>query len=171
MTPLVLYHGARCWSGPPRLVPAKQWKRVEHGPGLYLTTDRDGARGYAKGGGKVLRFEVESNLVLLENKRISADDMIRFVESLPRLPGRKEILLDIERSVVRRGGDRQLQAGLLLNLMVNRKVAHGDNGVALAIFYVEHGIDAAEVKHAGYTGQETWYVLFNLDKIVNYGPG
>jgi hypothetical protein len=164
---ITLYHGAKHWSGPPQILPAKSAKDVEYGPGFYLTTGRSTAAQYAKGGGVVLRFEVDPNLRLLHSVRISADEMVAFVRQIPRLKHRANIESDIARTVARMG-TRLINASALVNLMVNYGVAHGQPGVELVKFYLSHGIDADLVTDKGLAGDETWYVLYNLDKIKKW---
>lgn len=166
---LTLYHGAKHWAGPPAILPAKSMKDIEHGPGFYLTSGIDTARKYAKGGGKVLEFEVDPNLQLIQEVELDVSDMLDFVRSLPRLKHRAEIEADILKRQARTGSSR-IYAGVLGNLMHYYKVAHGANGVALVNFYRRHGIDADLVTSRGLAGDEDWYVLYNLDKIKKYGP-
>jgi len=164
--PYILWHGAKRWDGPPQLRPAGKMKS-EHGSGLYLTTSEDTARKYSKGGGVVMRFEVDSDLTWLDRTRIHPDDAIDFIHSRPRLKNRKKIEDDLQmvsdRALTHRGSPL-IMAGTLSNLMYNWGALTGAHGPALAQFYVDQGIDADLVTQSG----EDWVILFNLDKILNY---
>ncbi len=158
--PLILWHGSQRWEGPPEIRPHRGGQS-EHGPGIYTTTSSATARKYAKGGGTIVRFEVDPNLGWLENTRVPAEDMIRFAQEEPRLRHRAKIVSDIERNAARTGTP-DIWAGVLNNLMVNYEVLTGEHGPNLARFFVEHGIDASHVTQ----GDEDWVVLFNPARIL-----
>lgn len=164
------YHGSQRWDGPPEIRKARKGQ-IEHGPGLYLTTSIDTARKYAKGGGVVLRFEIEMPLRWLEDARIPAKEMIRFVrEAMPAPKAKRvKVIADIEAHASRarsagRGEDPAILAGVLVNLLLYYGAVKGEGGPALARYLVERGIDAGHVQTSG----EDWVVLFNLDKIVRF---
>lgn len=167
MKNLVLWHGAQRWSGPPEIRPAKSMKDVEYGPGFYLTTDVDVARSYAKGGGVLLRFELQPNLRWLDDARIPYSEMAAFVESIPRLRHKKEILADLARNQ-ERTGKVDGAAAVVGNLMHYHEAVAGESGVHLVQFYLYHGIDADRVTGKGLRGDAEYVVLYNLDKIVRY---
>ncbi len=159
------YHGSQRWDGPPEIRKARKGQ-IEHGPGLYLTTSIDTARKYAKGGGVVLRFEIAMPLRWLEDARIPAKEMIRFVrEAMPAPKAKRvKVIADIERNAARFGDNPALLAGVLVNLLPYYEAVKGEGGPALARYLVERGIDAGHVQTHG----EDWVVLFNLDKIVQF---
>jgi len=165
--PIVLWHGSRAWSGPPEVRPAKG-SRVEHGPGLYLTTSYETARRYARGGGSVMRFEIDPDIRWLENESLPLADAERFLVGRPRLRKRDETIADLRRVAARMtarlGGDR-VPAAALLNLMVNYESLTGDHGPALAEFLVSHGIGASL---ANELSGEDWVLLFDPRKIRSY---
>jgi hypothetical protein len=163
MQPITLYHGSHNWEGPPALRPAGKGKS-EMGSGLYLTTSYNTAAKYAKGGGKILRFLIDPDLSFANNTKVSLEEAERFLQELPRLRGRPQILKDLHAAATRIGGDPF--AYMLENLMLFHKGLTGDKGPALASFFVEQGIDASLIQHHG----EDWVVLYNLDKILSYRP-
>jgi hypothetical protein len=159
--PLVLFHGAHRWTGEPELRPAGKDKS-NHGSGLYLTTSIDTAGSYAKGGGQVLRFEVQP-LVFADEVRIPLETVVAFVKSLPRLKNKQAIVDDLRRYATRVGKD-MMPTYVVENLMQNNDALKGAFGPALAAFFVEQGVDASLVTK----GNEDWVVLYNLDKIESY---
>jgi len=164
---VTLWHGAQRWTGPPRILPAKTHKDVEYGPGFYLTTSPEVARKYAKGGGRLLRFEVETPLVWVDSVRVPAKDVIRFVREVPRLKQRKALLDDVVEHALRaeQAGRSGVVADVLGNLMNYYKTDHGEPGVELVRFYLDHGIDAARVTRKGLAGQDEYVILYDLSKI------
>jgi len=159
--PIVMWHGAHRWEGPPEIRALRQG-HAEHGPGIYMTTSVDTARKYAKGGGSLIRFEVDRDLVLLEDVRLPVSEMIAFVKERPRLKHKSEIMADLERAHERMKGP--VHADVLNNLFVNYRVSVGAHGPELARFFVEHSIDASAV----YQGQDDWLVLFNPKRIQTW---
>ena len=163
MSTLVLWHGAHRWEGPPQLRPAGKGKS-EEGSGLYLTTSEQTASKYAKGGGAVLRFEIDSDLRLLEDAWLDTADVVAFVESIPRLRNKKQVLADIQRAAGRQPDPTKIPAYVVENLMVNHDALKGEAGPALARWFVSRGIDANVIRRS----DEDWLVLYNLDKIQSY---
>lgn len=157
---MIVYHGSQRWDGPPRLQKAGKGKS-EYGSGLYLTTSITTARRYARGGGKVIVFEVSDDLTWANEKRLPVMDMLDFVENMPRLRKRREIARDL----VERHGDDAL-AVVLGNLLSYYGALVGDVGPALASFFVAHEVDAEHVQFSA----EDWVVLYNLDKIESFAP-
>lgn len=160
--PLVLWHGSQRWEGPPEIRVARKGQ-VEHGPGIYLTTSATTARKYAKGGGSVLRFELDPELGWLEESRLDAEAMVRFLEERPRLRRREAIVADVRRAAARMRRD-DLPAAVLVNLLVNHDALRGEHGPALAAYLVAHKIDASHVVQSG----EDWIVLFNPRKVRSW---
>lgn len=155
---VALYHGARRWSGAAE-VRAGRAGHVEHGPGIYLTTRYETAAKYAKGGGRVLKIHLSPRLRWLEDAVLPVSDATDFIFHL-RTGKRKEIFRDLLAAAVRtatRFGAEHVAAGTLVNLIVNAGAASGQNGIALAQFLAQHGVDASHVTQSG----EDWVVVFN----------
>lgn len=167
---VTLWHGAKRWTGPPQILPAKTHKDVEYGPGFYLTTSPEVARKYTKGGGRLLRFEVETPLVWIDSVRIPVEDIIHFVREVPRLKQRKLLMQDVVDAGLRaeQAGRSGIVAAVLGNLMNYYATDHGQPGIELVRFYLDHGIDAARVTGKGLAGQDEYVVLYDLAKIKGW---
>jgi hypothetical protein len=169
INPLILWHGTHRWEGPPRLMPAGKGKS-EHGSGLYLTTSPDTARHYARGGGNILRFEIDPDLVFLDEVEIDLADAFDLLNSIPRLRNRSKIIQDISR-VSNRVGRQSVPGYVIENLLSAHGALKGEVGPAVARWFVSLGIDASVVDPPMFTRQnsdEQWLVLYNLDKVISY---
>lgn len=168
--PLVYYHGAQRWEGPPELRPSRSAKVAVHGPGLYLTSNRRTAEKYAKGGGIVLRMELSPDLRLVSDVDIELSEMVAFVKGVERMRHKEHILADLH-DYAKRRSRTSIPANVLGNLMNHYGVAYGKPGDALVRFYLAHGIDGDVVDYVFFSGMERdekWLVLFNMDKILKY---
>jgi hypothetical protein len=155
---IILWHGAHRWSGPPEIREARLG-HVEHGPGIYLTTGVETARHYARGGGSLVRFELDPNIRWLDGVRVSTASMKAFVKSLPRLRSREKILSDIDRVAARETRESgTIRLNVLVNLLVNYTALSGKIVPLTARWLVENGADADLVR--GSRGDD-WVVLFN----------
>lgn len=164
--PLVLWHGGHRWEGPPEVRPSRKG-RVLEGPGLYLSTSAATARHFAKGGGSIIRLEIERPIRWLYGKptpTVSADEMAEWVRNRERLRSKKEIVADIERYAARIESV-DVPLFVLVNLMSHYNAIVGAQGPALANFLVEHGVDASLEKPGG---DEDWVVLYNTDKVLRW---
>lgn len=160
MDTYVLWHGSQRWEGPPEHRPAAA-KRMRFGPGLYLTTSPETAKSYAKGGGKILRFEVDSRLTFLNETKLDVADMIAWVQERERLKNKKLIIADLLVSAERRKSP--MIAGFVLeNLLLAHESLSGSHGPALADWYVSQGVDASLVKK----NDEDWRSLSTSDSQV-----
>jgi len=157
-----MWHGAQRWKGPPE-VPRQSPESTQHGPGIYMTTSVDTARKYAKGGGVLVRFEIDPAIQFLEDAQIPLDDAVRFVRSRPRLRGKASIIADLEANAARMRA-REIWAEVLVNLFVNYRSITGDHGPALARFFTDRGIDAAIVTR----GDDDWLVVMNPGAIRSW---
>lgn len=160
---MLLWHGSRRWSGAPEIRKSSA-KRAEHGPGIYLTTNLETAWKYAKGGGRLYLFELPDDLNWILNKRIPRTYILDFLNGLRRIPNKKQVFEDMQRSIERTGD--LVPASILVNVLVNADALVGDNGPDLARFLVQHNIDGDCVRQ----GNEDWVVLWNTRKVLRYTP-
>lgn len=160
---LKFWHGSQRWDGHPQVGPSKKG-RYEAGPGIYLTTHRNRAAGYAKGAGSLVYVEASIELRLLEDARLTRQQMAEALAALPRLRNRKKIEADLD-ECAERHPDGRLFASYLVNLIVNHEALTGGAGPALARWLTEHGIDASRQSQSG---NEDWLVVFNPDVLKTF---
>jgi hypothetical protein len=146
-----LYHGSHRWEGPPRIVPLRPG-HAEHGPGIYFTTSRETAQKYAKGGGKVGFFSIQAPRAWAHEVQLDIDDVLPLIGKIRGAQKRKSIQEDVERIKHRLYGES------LINLFVNARVSHGEDGVILAEYLVDRGVDAVRMKN---NINEMWVVVVN----------
>lgn len=159
--PIIMYHGAHRWQGPPQIVPLRKG-HAEYGPGIYLTTSWATASRYAKGGGSVLRMEVDPGIRLAHRVHVDAAEFLRQASSIPRLPGRAALTAAVERLSSKMGP--RVRGDFLLVAIVNSGSAVGKSGPAMARLLVEAGVDADLVR-SPIGKNEEWLVVFNPDAI------
>lgn len=170
---LVLYHGAHGFTRLEDEVRPSPLKKMAWGPGFYLTTGLATARKYAKGGGRVLRVELDPSIVLLGTRatvttRFDLGELLAFVATLPRK--KKEIAADLRRveERAREHGTSGIFAEALVNLAHNHGALAGEAGPLIARFYVAHGVDGAVEHSRGYAGNEDWIILWNMRKVRSW---
>lgn len=178
MDPLVFWHGStsNSWDPHEPIRPSKKG-RAEHGPGIYLTSSYQTARGYAKGGGSVMRVTLSPSLGWIEDASVSISDAKALISSLARLGKKRQFLFDdvdriAHRMAPRLGGDK-IPAQSLVNILVNSDALIGPNSPAVASFLVGRGIDAELTSPplGSYGGsREQWLVLYNPKKIIRATP-
>jgi hypothetical protein len=161
--PIVMYHGAHRWRGPPQIVPLRKG-HAEHGPGIYLTTSWPTASRYARGGGSVLRMEVSPSIRLAHLVHVDAAEFLRRASSIPRLPGRAALTAALERLSSRMGP--RVRGDHLLAAIVNSGSAAGRSGPAMAGLLVEVGVDADLFRSPIGKGEE-WLVVFDPNAILS----
>lgn len=157
---LYFWHGASRWEG---LKESKSTKGAQskHGPGLYLTTALDTASKYAKGGGKMVLLKLDSDINILEGTRLSLEELLEGLASIPRVKKRKEIIEGLNQAFIRHP-DNRMPAEYLVNWLVNNESVGGESGVALSNWLCSKGIDAS-LCNAKYN--EDWLLVFNTKKI------
>ena len=133
----------------------------EYGPGLYLTTNYDTAKNFAKGSRKLYMITVERG-VDIRDVSISTDEIRKFVKSYIIGAKRKEFLISVERH----NKNGVIKAEIFLNIIINNDAVKNTNTEDLKNFFVNNGIDYLIVDNA-YGWGEKMMVLFNMDKIKN----
>lgn len=155
---LTLWHGGRNLQSDYLEVRAHKKGRWEHGPGLYLTTHRDTAVKYAKGGGRVYEVIIAIDPSKeLNEVEISMDSATEFVERHVMQKFRSKIINDLESSHDRRG---RLTASTLVNLCLNYEAIPNTKTDKLRRFLIDNGVDYTEVSRYG-GRDETVYVVIN----------
>ncbi len=167
---IVLWHGARAWEGPPSIREARKG-RTEAGPGLYLTTSYETATKYAKGGGKILRFELEPALHWLEGTAVPMADAVELLGRLRMNAGVRKMIAERLRESAERIAGRipqgAVMAAWVVNNLVNSDALSGANGPAVARWLVAHDIHAS-LHHA--KSDEDWVILFDPSKVLRVEP-
>lgn len=165
---IYVYHGGARWDSHPQIRPSRPG-RYECGPGIYTTTSAQTAQKYAKGPGVITLIGIDPGVTLLEDFKISAKKAQDFVASLSRVTNRAEIIETIDRAASRiKNPDGMVCASLLLNAFVNARALGGQNGVELARWYAQSGIDASLYRANGMRSWEDWLIVFNPEIILSY---
>ncbi len=151
-----LWHGGRRWDGQPEVQPPRKG-RCECGPGIYLTTRYERARKCAAGNGIATLVDLADNITWLEQKQLPVQVLQEYVLQTRGFRKRASVLADLEYSAERLGREL-IPVNCLVNLCVNHDVLSGEQGLNLARWLVEQGIDAS--LHC-VNLQEQWVVVFN----------
>lgn len=141
--------------------------RYEYGPGLYLTTQYDVAKKYAKGSRKLYIVTVALGNDI-HDSFLETSKVIEFIKKYIIASKRKEILYYIEKYNV----DGKIKGYLFNNLILNHKAIKPSNTPMLRNFLVENGIDYEIINNAFGFGEDMM-VLYNMKKIVEttvFGP-
>jgi predicted GNAT family acetyltransferase len=141
--------------------------RYEFGAGLYLTTQYDVAKKYAKGSRKLYIVTVK-NGIDINDVDINTEDAISFIKNYCLTNKRKELLYYIEKY----NRDGKVPAYLFNNMILNNKAVKPSNTKILRSFLIKNGIDYELVNNAFGFGEDMM-VLYNMDKIVKttvFGP-
>lgn len=138
--------------------------KYEAGPGIYGTTSYTRAAGYAKGGGSVIEFGIDPEIVLLEDIEIPFDELIEAAKSLR---GGSKTVKDLEYCARMRVEAGRSAATLPAAYLVNQAVANGNlggqSGIWLAEWLADRNIHASIQTQPG---DEDWIVVFDPKKIV-----
>lgn len=162
----VLWHGGRRWEGGPEVQPPSGG-RYECGPGIYLTNRYLRAHKYAKGGGVTTRVTLADDIRWLEHATLPATALLAYLRNTPRLRARKALVADMLQLIAEHADATQVPVSYLVNLLVNRDALAGKQGVALANWLAEQGIDAS--LHM-VNAEEQWVIVFNPKVIVRHAP-
>lgn len=158
-----LWHGGSRWEGGPEVQPPKA-KRCEAGPGIYLTTRYLTARDYARAGKVTTLVTLRDNIRWLERAKLPLATIEAYVRETSRFPKRDRMLSRLARYGDEFGRDA-FPVSIFVNACVNNDVLTGKQGVLLAHWLVEQGIDASL-----YTvnAQEQWVIVFNPAVIAKH---
>ncbi len=135
--------------------------RYEYGAGLYLTTNYDTAKKYAKGSRKLYLVTVKKG-VDIRDALIDLKQINEFVKNYIIGSKRKEVLQRIEKYTT----DSKVKAFVFNNIILNEKAIKSTNTKNLREFYIKNNIDYEIVDNAFGWGEEMM-VLYNMDKIVS----
>ncbi len=141
--------------------------RYEFGAGLYLTTQYDVAKKYAKGSRRLYIITVENGNDI-RNSFINTDAAIKFVSDYCITSKRKEIAQYL-RSYDTNG---KVKAYLFNNMLINHKAVKPSHTKILREFLVDNNIDYEIINNAFGFGEDMM-VLYNMKKIVKttvFGP-
>ena len=158
-----LWHGGRRWLERPTVQPPRK-KRYECGPGIYLSTSYERARKYAPGNGTTTRVTLDSNINWLEHKKLPLQAMLDYVRKTSGFRKRDLVACELQALADQRGTD-ELPLSFLVNLCVCHDVLCGQQGLNLANWLVEQGVDASLHR---LNRDEQWVVVFNPHIIKSY---
>jgi hypothetical protein len=141
--------------------------RYEFGAGLYLTTQYDIAKKYAKGSRKLYIVTVQIGNDI-QDSFIDTQKAIEFVKNYAITTKRKEILYYIDKYNV----EGKIKGYLFNNLLLNHKAIKPSYTKYLREFLIQNDIDYEIVNNAFGFGEDMM-VLYNMKKIVQttvFGP-
>jgi predicted GNAT family acetyltransferase len=141
--------------------------RYEFGAGLYLTTQYDIAKKYAKGSRKLYIVSVQVGNDI-QDSFIDTEKAISFIKQFVLTNKRKEILYYIEKY----NDNGKIKGYLFNNLVLNHKAIKPTYTKYLRDFLIQNGIDYEIVNNAFGFGEDMM-VLYNMEKIVQttvFGP-
>ncbi|WP_157639691.1 hypothetical protein [Burkholderia ubonensis] len=158
-----MWHGGRRWTERPTIQAPRQG-RYECGPGIYLTNQYDRARKYAAGNGVMTLVSLKDDINWLERKDVPLQAMQDYVRQTRGFRKRDQVLQDLEESASRLAREL-IPASYLVNLCVNNDVLSGNQGICLAAWLVDQGIDASLHR---VNQVEQWVIVFNPTVIERY---
>jgi hypothetical protein len=158
------WHGGKRWTERPAVQPPKKG-RCECGPGIYLTTSYGTARNtYARGNNVTTLVSLKDDITWLERTELPLQVVLDYVRTTRGFRKRDQILADLENRSFRRKQD-VIPVEYLVNLCVNYDALSGNQGIQLAEWLVEQGIDAS--LHSRGAGEQ-WVIVFNPRIIERY---
>jgi len=98
-----MWHGSKRWDGTPEIQPPRQ-SRYEAGPGIYLTTNYETARKYAKGGGSTLLMTLKPEIRFADKVQIPLQEATKFIIDNKVKKG-KQIVTDLTNYAARINSD------------------------------------------------------------------
>lgn len=135
--------------------------RYEYGPGLYLTTQYETAKKYAKGSRKLYKITVSQGSDI-NNSFLDFDDVTDFIKLYVISSKRKEIYSRLLKYIT----DNKIKAYIVNNVFLNENAIKPSNTKYLRQFYVDNNIDY-EIVDNPYGWGEKMMVLYNMKKIKN----
>lgn len=157
-----MYHGGMRWIEHPEIRKAKKGN-YEAGNGIYFTNSYLTAKKYAKGGRVVQKVKINKNFKDITDVYVDLKELIDFVNSIPRMKRKKEIINDLTRNAERRNSNT-ISLDILNNLIVNHEAGSGNIGPIIANYFVQKGADASVERQSG---KEFWIVVFNPKIILD----
>lgn len=158
---VTLWHGGRNLESDYLEFPSHRKGAWEHGPGLYLTANRDVASAYAKGGNAMYRVTVDLQRNI-DDVFIEEADVKDFIQKFIAARQRKEFWELCERSRTRRSLDK-LPAEVLINLSLNMNAMANTKTGAFRQWLVSHGVGYISVPNYGGWGVEKGQVYVIVD--------
>ncbi len=163
-----LWHGGRDLEYSYNEIKKSSKGRWEYGPGLYLTTHYETARKYAKGGGKTYHVHVELGNNI-NNVKINLEDTLSFIKNNVVKSKQKELIFDLHNNMKRMNLVNEVEANVLLNLIINTEAVVGEKTIKLNEFLVQNKVDYSIVDR--FSGRdETVVVIFNPKQIKKVSP-
>ncbi len=156
---VTLYHGGRNLEFNYRDMIIHKKGRWEYGPGLYLTTHKETARKYAKGGGRVYDVTVELNNDI-KHTEISLDSAIEFIKRYCLKSKQAQIIDDLKSNLNRLG---KLYAYVIVNLCINLDALPQSKTPFLRKYLIENGVDYAIDRY--HLSNEFVVIVYNPDII------
>lgn len=135
--------------------------RYEYGPGLYLTTQYETAKKYAKGSRKLYKITVSQGSDI-NNSFLDFDDVTDFIKLYVISSKRKEIYSRLLKYIT----DNKIKAYIVNNIFLNENAIKPSNTKYLREFYINNGIDY-EIVDNPFGWGEKMMVLYNMKKIKN----
>jgi hypothetical protein len=137
--------------------------RSEYGPGLYLITNYESVKKYAKGSRKLYMITIAQGRSANE-VTIPLPDVLNFVKLYVVAAKRKDVTARMT-NLAKDGNN--ILAEHFINVIVNEEAIRPGNKAVEREFLVQHGCDYLVVNHPFGWGNATMIVLFNMNKIVN----
>lgn len=160
------WHGGKRWAGKPEVQASRQG-RYECGPGIYLTNRYLTAKKYAAGGKVTTLATLVDNVRWLQDAKLPLNELLDFIDTVPRLKGRAQVKADFEQRCVRREMSMTdlCPVEYLVNILINAESLAGNVGLVLVEWLVRKGVDASlYLAH----GQEQWVIVYNPAVIVKH---
>jgi hypothetical protein len=137
--------------------------RSEYGPGLYLITNYESVKKYAKGSRKLYMITIAQGRSANE-VTIPLPYVLNFVKLYVVAAKRKDVTARMT-NLAKDGNN--ILAEHFINVIVNEEAIRPGNKAVEREFLVQHGCDYLVVNNPFGWGNATMIVLFNMNKIVN----